>query len=561
ERESEADEGGAQADEGGAQADDRTESDGRDGADSRERTSQGTGDGAADDGAVDAEPPADRERTPIETLEDHVGESVRIEGRVVSIRQTGGPTVFEVRDETGVVDCAAFVEAGVRAYPEVEVDDAVRIDGEAELRYDDLQVETGALERLDGDAARAVDERLSTALTERARPESVDPLAAHDPVEAVGDRLRDAAEAVRRAVFESRPVVVRHMANADGYVAGAALERAVLPLVREEYARSDAEYHYFDRRPLETAVYDMDAATNDVTRMLEDRDRHDEKIPLVVLVGVGSTVESSDGLGLLGVYGAERVVVDAATADEEIEADAEVLVNPGLAGADATQLSTGALGANLAVAVDDDVREDLAHLSAVSYWEDTPEVYAELAAEAGYDAERVRELREALALEAYYQSYEDKRELVTDILFGDDEASTLAAHVSEQFRIKLEDEVDTAEANLDRRAVDGVDVAVLDTDAYSHRFDFPPTSLLLDEIHRRNREGERFVTVGVGMDELSLRSTAPLDVRAVAERTREAVPDAGVTAAGVRDGRIEFLSGAREAVVDAVIEAVAADFE
>ena len=513
------------------------------------------------DEATEREPPADRDRTPVEQLADCVGDAIRIEGKVASVRQTGGPTVFELRDETGVVDCAAFVEAGVRAYPEVDVGDAVRIDGEVERRHGELQVETEMLTQFDGEGAATVDERLSAALSEKARPEVVDPLAPHDPVEAVEERLRDAAEAIRRALLESRPIVVRHTANADGYVAGAAIERAVLPLIREEYDRSDAEYHYFDRRPSEEAVYDMDAATNDVTRMLEDQDRHDEKLPLVVLVGVGSTVESRDGLGLLSVYGASRVIVDAATADEEVETDADVLVNPGLAGVDATDLSTGALGANLAVVVNDTVREDRAHLPAVSYWEDTPDVYADLAEGAGYDADAVRELREAVALEAYYQSYEDKRELITDILFADAGAGNLAGHVSEQFRIKLEDEVDTAQANTERREVDGARVVVIDTDAFTHRFDFPPTSLLLDELHRRNRDGERFVTVGVGMDELYLRSTAPLNVRAVADLTREAVPDAGVTAAGIREGRIEFLSGARDDVVDAVIEAVADAFE
>jgi len=526
---------------------------------------EATDDEAADDEATDGDE-AELARVSVDSLGDRVGDEVRIEGTIVGVRQTGGPTVFEVRDETGVVDCAAFVEAGVRAYPEVEVDDAVRLDGEVELRRNELQIETEELTVLDGEAGQAVTDRLEAAVTDRARPSSVEPLAPHAPVEAVTDRLVDAAEAVRRAVLESRPVVVRHAATADGYVAGAALERAVLPLVREEYATSDAEYHYFTRRPLDDPVYDMDATTNDVTRMLQDRDRHDEKLPLVVLVGTGSTVESSDGLGLLSVYDVERVVVDAAAADPDVEEQAEVVVNPELAGADADDLSTGALGAVLAATVNADVREDLAHLPAVSYWEDAPEGYLDLAREAGFDEERTRDLREAVALEAYYQSYEDKRELITDILFGgqadpDADVRSLAAHVAEQFRIKLDDELETASANLERRTEDGIEVAVLDADAYTHRYDFPPTPLLVDELHRRHREGDRFVTVVASMDELFVRATDEVDVRAIAETAREAVPEAGVTAVGVRENRIEFLSGARDAVVDAVVDAAVASLD
>ena len=520
--------------------------------DAEASTADTDGASTADTATATAEPTADLERVDVDSLDDRVGETIRLEGEIVGVRQTSGPTVFELRDASGAVDCAAFVEAGVRAYPDVEVGSIVRLDGEVERRYDELQVETEALSILADDEAATVERRLADALTAEARPESVTALVESDAVDAVADDLVDAAETIRRAVLESRPVVVRHAATADGYVAGAAIERAVLPLIRAEHAAADAEYHYFTRRPLEESVYDMDDATNDVTRMLQDRDRHDEKLPLVLLVGTGSTVESSDGLGLLGIYGARRVVVDAEVADAAVADDCEAIVNPGLAGADAADLSTGTLAATLAATVDADVRDDLVHLPAVSYWGDAPDEYVALAAEAGYDADRTRELREAIALEAYYQSYEDKRELITDLLF--DDAGGLAGHVSEQFRQKLDAEVDTATANIDTREEGELTVEVLDTDAYTHRFDFPPTALLLDELGRR-RDAD--LIVGVGTDECYLRAAADIDVRGVASDAADRVGDAGISAASVRDGRIEFLSGRRDAAVDAVVAAAA----
>ncbi|MFB6251541.1 MAG: OB-fold nucleic acid binding domain-containing protein [Halobellus sp.] len=498
-------------------------------------------------------PAAEPERVTVESLGDRTGDRVRIEGEVVGARQTGGPTIFEVRDETAVVDCAAFVEAGVRAYPEIGEGDVVRLDGEVELRRGELQIETEELTELVDEAADAVEQRLVDALSAKARPETVEPLADHDAVAAVTEQITDAAEAIRAAVLQSRPIVVRHAATADGYVAGAAIERAVLPLIRDEHSRADAEYHFFTRRPLDDPVYGMDAATNDVTRMLQDNERHDEKLPLVVLVGVGGTTDSLDGLGLLGVYDASRVVVDADAVDTEVVEEASVLVSPSLTDTGAADLSTGALGANLAAAVNADVTDDLSHLPAVSYWEDTPEAYRDIAGGVGYDERRTRELREAIALEAYYQSYQDKRELITDLLFED--GGGLAGHVSQQFRKKLDDEVATAKANVEARTVDDVDVAVLDADSYSHRFDFPPTSLLADTLSRRD---DSAVTVVYATDELFVRTDADIDVRAVAGAASEAVPEGGVTAVGVRQNRIEFLSGARETVVDAVVDAVVA---
>ncbi len=68
----------------------------------------------------------------IADLSGRIGDSVHLEGDVVQIKQTPGPTIFSVRDGTGVVPCAAFEAAGVRAHPEIELDDTVRVIGSVE---------------------------------------------------------------------------------------------------------------------------------------------------------------------------------------------------------------------------------------------------------------------------------------------------------------------------------------------------------------------------------------------------------------------------------------------
>jgi RecJ-like exonuclease len=495
----------------------------------------------------------------IDQLDEFVGERVRIEGEIESARQTSGPTIFELRDETGTVDCAAFEEAGVRAYPETGEDDVVRIEGEVERRRGELQVETEGLVVLEDEEREEVTGRMRDALVERARPSEVDPLADDAAVESVHDEIRDAATAIRRAVLEGRPIVVRHAATADGYVASAAIERATLPLIREEQQGSDAEYHYFDRRPLEDAVYDMDDATNDVTTMLSNRERHGETLPLFVFVATGGTTESLDGFDLLDVYGARRVVIDERAIDSEIESAVDVLVGPAVNGEDATTAT--ALSANVAAHVNTDIRADLGHLPAVSFWEDTPEQYEALATEAGYDEEAVRTLREAVALEAFYQSYEDKRELIIDLLFTDEatEPAELAAHISEQFRTRMDAEIETAEANLDSHEFDGETVLVLDTDAYTHRFEFPPTHLLLDELFRRHRD-ECVAVVGIDEDEAYIRTDRDIDVRDLVETAEESAPEAALDARGAREGRVEFLRGERNAAHEALLDALVGVF-
>jgi RecJ-like exonuclease len=572
--------GGATADAGGPTVDpqpvERDVESGREGTDARDERGAHHDTAADTDEALDSTAALETvpDRAEVDSLSDRVGDRVTLEGEVVGVRQTGGPTVFEVRDESGAVDVAAFVGAGVRAYPDVETDDVVRVVGEVELRRDELQVESEVVEALESEAATEVTDRLEAALEAQASPDGLEPLADHEPVEAVTDDLLEAATAIRRAVLSTRPVVVRHTASADGYVAGAAIERAVLPLVREEHARGDAEYHFFDRRPLEDPVYGMGDATNDVTDMLQGRDRHDEKLPLVVLVDAGSTADSAEGIELLDIYGATTVVLDAEPVADAVAEQVPTTVSPPLAGVDDPDLTSATLGANLAAAVNQDVREDLGHLPAVSYWEDTPAQYVDLATEAGYDADATRELREAIALEAFYQTYEDKRELVADLLFGgvagrshagsrtdsgqpptDGDARGLAAHVSEQFREQLDEAVETARANAEVRERDGTGVTVLDADSFAHRYDFPPTALLADALHRRHREAAP-VTVVVGTDELYVRSDPQVDLRELVDPVSEAAPVAGVRAVGGRDGRVQLLAGERDADREAALDAV-----
>jgi RecJ-like exonuclease len=492
-------------------------------------------------------------RSEIASLEDEIGSPVRLSGEVVDIRQTGGPTIFELRDETGAVDCAAFKSPGVRAYPDVEVGDLLRVDGVVEDHRGAVQVEAESLVVLEGDERDDVAERLEAALAERARPAAVDPLADHPAIDASRDALREAATAVRRAVFEARPVVIRHRNSADGYVAAAALERAVLPLVRAEHEERDAEYHYVDRRPLESRVYGLADAMRDVTQLLDAEQRHGEKVPLFVLVGAGATAESTDALDLLAVYGAERVVVDGGYPDAAVADSTETFVSPHLVDApDAESATTGALCATLAATINPDVRDELVHLPAVSYWRDAPDAYVELAADAGYDAAATAMLREAIALEAYYQVYEDKRELVADLLFGD---GGLAEPASEQFRERLDRASRTAEPHLETWNVAGAALGVLDVDAYTHRYDFPPADVLLASL--ADRAGDLDAVLGVEADELTLWSAAPVDLRAVAETVAETAPDAGVEVRGGRDGSLVFLSGERDAVLEATIQAVA----
>ncbi|MEF8854954.1 MAG: DNA-binding protein, partial [Haloarculaceae archaeon] len=292
--------------------------------------------------------------------------------------------------------------------------------------------------------------------------------------------------------------------------------------------------------------------------------------PLFVFVGVGGSPASLDAFDLLYVYDAPRVLIDDRGVESDVAASVDTIASPDPAEGTAATTTATALAATTAAAVNPDVADDVAHLPAVSFWEDAPLAYVDLASEAGFDEETLRNLREAVALEAFYQSYEDKRELVIDLLFPDDEAEGLAARVAGQFREKIEAAVETAEANLEAAELEEIDpdeadledldvaretVVVLDTEAYTHRYEFPPVALLLDELWRRNRE-DAVALLGLNTDEGRLRTDADVEVAALVNDAAMAAPRAGVGLVSPRDGEFEYLAGEREDARDAVLEAL-----
>ena len=165
-------------------------------------------------------------------LGDAIGETVHLEGEVVQIKQTGGPTIFHVSDETGVIPCAAFEEAGVRAYPEVEIDDVIRVTGTVDERDNALQVEVENLDVLTDDEAEDVRERLESALEERARPHETEPLVEWPALTQMFPDLEEVATQLRRTVLESRPIRVRHHADGDGMCASIPVQYALERFIR-----------------------------------------------------------------------------------------------------------------------------------------------------------------------------------------------------------------------------------------------------------------------------------------------------------------------------------------
>ncbi len=474
------------------------------------------------------------ERVPIEQLDDAVGSSVMIEGVVANVRQTSGPTIFSIRDETGTAEIAAFESAGVRAYPSITADDAVEVLGVVERHRGDIQIESDEIALLEEAAADDLKGRIDSALVERAQPDAVEPLVEDPVIQKLMDDVAAVATAVRRAVIVRTPIVIRHPATADGVVGGAALERAIAGWIDQVHGDTVERYHLVRRRPLRDGAYDLGDAMFDVDR--------DGTQPFVLLVGAGSNSEDAAALEFLELFGVDGAIVDSNPRPADFSFGVRAVVED--------DRSATTVAATVGALVDPEAADSFVHLPAVSY-EEPPSVYRELAAAHGYDDEALTERHDAIALIAYYQRYDDKRELIEDLLFNGDAARELAGHISAQYRARLETALETARRNVDRISTVGGDLVMLDAEQDTHRFEFPPAAVLTDALHRD--EDAASVTVVLGVDECWIAGAEPSELPTVIDRVAAAVPHAGIEPS--RHG-MQFLSGRRDTVRTAIVEAI-----
>ncbi|RQG98464.1 DHH family phosphoesterase [Natrarchaeobius oligotrophus] len=509
--------------------------------------------------------------TGTDRLEASVGEQIHLEGEVVQVKQTGGPTIFHVADEYGVVPCAAFEEAGVRAYPSVEVGDVVRITGTPEHREESIQVEVDGLSKLEGDDAEEARERIDTALDARAEPHDVEPLIDWPAFEKLRPDLREVAKLLRRTVLEGRPIRVRHHADGDGMCAAVPVQIALERFIAEVHQDENAPRHLIKRLPAKAPFYEMEDATRDLNFALEDREKHGQQLPLLLMLDNGSTVEDVPAYETLAHYDIPIAVVDHHHPDPDaVEELLDAHVNPYLHDED-YRITTGMCCVELARMIYPDLTDELRHIPAVAGLSDRSKAdamddYLALAAEEGYDEERLQDLSEALDYAAFWLRYNSGDRLIQDLLQvdSDDEQRhrELVSFFAERAREEVDEQLDAAMAHLEHEHLDnGAHLYRIDVENYAHRFTYPAPGKTTGEIHDRKIEetGDPVITVGYGPDFAVLRSDGVrLDIPQMVSELEAEVSGGGVSGGGhLVVGSIKFIKGKREEVIDALVEKMA----
>jgi archaea-specific RecJ-like exonuclease len=505
----------------------------------------------------------------IAELPGKVGKTVAIEGEIAQIKQTSGPTIFTIVDETGTQNVAAFIEAGVRAYPEAELNNIVRIVGEVMMRNNQLQIEADMLTILAENEAGTVRARIEKAIDLRSEPEDVPLLVKSDVLERLRPEMRKVAKTIRKAIFTSQPIILRHHADADGICSAVAIEQAVVALIRESGGDFDADYFLFKRAPSKAPFYEIEDITRDLDFSTKDHVRYGQKMPLVLLTDNGSTEEDEPAYKIASVYDIPFVVIDHHHPDATIDKYLQAHVNPYHVGGD-FGITAGMLGTEVARLINPKVGQLICHLPAVAGVGDRSEapertLFLDLVKDQ-YPEEACKDIALALDYEQFWLRFNDGREIVKDILniTGNTERhKKIISLLVDGANTMIEDQMSACMPHVVPRVLKNeACLFLIDVEIHAHKFTFPPPGKTSGEVHDRlcrQNAGKPVVTIGFGPDFAVLRSRGVLmNIPRMVRELKSEIPGGGISGGGhLVVGSIKFVEGMRDVVLEALIQKIA----
>lgn len=511
-----------------------------------------------------------------------IGKNVSLVGELIQIQQTSGPTIFTVTDETDTTWAAAFDEPGVRVYPHLDIGNIVEVTGEVNLHGGKIQIESESIERLHGPESVEARKRIDEAIDKKAEPENTELLIESEVLNNLRGRMTAAAKAIRRAVLDGRSILVRHHADADGICAGVAIEKAVVPLLKEINNSNDAEWHFFKRAPSKAPFYELEDVVKDLSFALEDMERHGQKLPLLVLMDNGSTEEDILALMKVKIYNIEVVVVDhhfpGEVTDGRVAVDdyVDVHVNPYLVGGDSS-ITAGALAVEIAKMINPEVQDKLLHLPGIAAVgdharSDEAEKYIKIAADKGYNRDDLEKIATTVDFEAFYLRFMNGRGIIDTILglSNKEKHQKLVDALYNESQRRVDWQLKAALPNLKTQKLhNNIIFSVLDVEKYAHKFTFPAPGKTCGYVHdhmvQKYGEEQPIVTLAYGPDFAVIRATDAVNeifsfnLNNIISKLMIQIPEAGIDGGGHEcAGSLKFVEGLSREVLSAFASEVAA---
>ncbi|MEM3373919.1 MAG: hypothetical protein QXE31_01735 [Candidatus Woesearchaeota archaeon] len=339
-----------------------------------------------------------------EITKDKIGKEYFLIAQVKSIRQTSGPTIFDLKDNTGVIKATGFLKAGERAFPNLVIGNNIQAKILVKERLGNIEVELLNYEKINQNVIEKINLEKKPFLIKSEKLEKLRPL------------FIEAAKIIEKTIDENRPIIIRHHDDVDGYVSGYILEKAILPLIKEI---NDKSHLFLTRISSRSPYYDYIDALRDLNDYLDAKEKYDEKAPLIILCDLGSNSQSYPSLKRLSKYGFDFVIIDHHKYDKENKEISKVFLNPHVFDF-GSEINAGSLSTELAFFINPELNPNkFNHLPALSGTADKSNgyEYEEYLKLSNFTLEKLKEWAIAIDYDLYHLKFNESSELLNDLFF------------------------------------------------------------------------------------------------------------------------------------------------
>ncbi len=452
---------------------------------------------------------------------ENLGEKFEFRGRVELIRQTSGPTLMVITDGVTNFTFKAFLKPGARAYPDIKEGDFVKGIAVVYERNNELEGEVLHLELLGDEEKDEFCKEMDSLLKDSYKAVCLDFSIKSDVYDKLKDRFEKAAYTIRKAVFENRPIIIRHNADCDGYVAAICVERAILNLMRERNVEQQMEFINLKRAPSKAPFYEYEDALKDLIGYLINKNRLGSKDPLVIIMDNGSTEEDIIGIKQMKMYGSDVIVIDhhypGETKDGKTAVDefVNVHINPYLVGHD-SNVCAGMLGFELARFISGTELSFM--LPAVAGVMDHSrgkefDQYFKKANEEGFRGDYLERLGEVIDFEIHNIKFFEAREFLTDLFFDIDKQKEIVDLLYDEIKKRYDRMIPVIDKFASVKKVGDFHLVLLDGEKTIFRGEYPAigktTNFTLDYFEKKLKTG--ILAVVYGSSFMTVRASESVD--------------------------------------------------
>lgn len=506
-----------------------------------------------------------------EINQESIGNVFIISGLVDKVVQTPGPTLFSINDGTSSFMIKGFLAPGERAHPEINDGDYVHAKIRIKEYNDAFEGEIISIEKLIGDERVKAEKRIDNILRERSLPREVDFLIESKILDKLKTGFINAATEIKLAVMQNRPIIVRHHNDADGYAAGYALEKAIIPLVEKQHGGGKSAWEFYTRAPCSAPFYEIDDSIRDTANSLRNVAKFSNKMPLVIIADNGSSEQDLFAVKQGKVHGMDFIVIDHHFFDKDvISAEVLVHINPFLVGEDGQKFSAGMLCSELARFIYE--VENIEPIPAMAGIADridlnnpdAVEQYIALAEKQGYSKKLLKDIASVIDFVSAKLRFMEAREYI-EIVFGEPrERQKKLVNLMAPYIENLEKNgLEMAKAGAKIEKLGHVNLQTIDIEGNFPGFGFYPkpgkaVGLLHDNV-QKEKGLDSVVTIGIMSSAITIRATdkADFSVHGLIAEINKKLPSAFATGGGHKNaGSINFLPNKKEEVLKIVKEFV-----